>query len=68
MLKGISRNKSLPLGALFLALALMVAPSASRNILAYATGRMATTGRIYIRGQKTSVKDAPVGAISSSSN
>ena len=68
MLKGISRNKSLPLGALFLALALMVAPSASRNILAYATGRMAVQQEGYTYGgQKTSVKDAPVGAISSSS-
>ncbi|MGB8188796.1 MAG: cupredoxin domain-containing protein [Nitrososphaeraceae archaeon] len=67
MLKGISRNKSLPLAALFLALALMVAPSASRNILAYPAGRMAVQQEGYTYGQKTSVKDAPVGAISSSS-
>ena len=46
----------------------MVAPSASRNILAYATGRMAVQQEGYTYGeQKTSVKDAPVGAISSSS-
>ncbi|MFZ0405798.1 MAG: cupredoxin domain-containing protein [Nitrososphaeraceae archaeon] len=68
MLKGISRNKSLLLAALFLALALMVAPSASRNILAYPTGRMAVQQEGYTYGQKTSVKDAPVGAISSSSS
>ena len=67
MLKGISRNKSLVLAALFVGLALMVAPSASRNILAYPTGRMAVQQEGYTYGQKTSVKDAPVGALSSSS-
>ncbi len=68
MLKKLSRHKSLLLaGALFLALAIMVAPSVSRNILAYPTGGMAVQQEGYTYGQKSSVKDAPVGAISSSS-
>jgi plastocyanin len=67
MLKGISRNKSLVLAALFVGLALMAAPSASTNTLAYPTGRMAVQQEGYTYGQKTSVKDAPVGALSSSS-
>ena len=67
MLKGISRNKSLVLAALFVGLALMVAPSASRNILAYPTGRMAVQQEGYTYGQKTNVKDAPVGSLFSSS-
>jgi hypothetical protein len=55
MLIGISRNKSLLLAALFLALALMVAPSASRNILAYPTGRMAVQQEGYTYGGKKPV-------------
>jgi plastocyanin len=68
MLIKLSRHKSLLLaGALFLALAIMVAPSVSRNILAYPTSGMGIQREGYTYGQKSSVKDAPVSAISSSS-
>src|SRR6476619_3774811 len=45
----------------------MLAPTENRNILAYPKDRMAVQQEGYTYGQKTNVKDAPVGAISSSS-